>query len=218
MGGRLYKSAINTTLLLQNEVESNKSYKLKTSTLFLDVKGAFDHVSKNRLLQIMISLLLPTSLILWVSTFLDDRVLRLAFDNSIEAFRSILTGIPQGSPISPILFLIYIRDLFKSANIKFRSYLDNISLTTASKSLKKNIKTLEREVKDIVDLGKKNAISFNIDKTELIHFNNSKNKPSLKLPNRELVSPSKVVKWLRIYFNKNLRFKEYIAYRASKVK
>jgi len=218
MGGRLYKSAINTALLLQNEVEANKSYKLKTSTLFLDVKGAFDHVSKNRLLQIMISLLLPTSLILWVSSFLDDRVLRLAFDNSIEAFRSILTGIPQGSPISPILFLIYIRDLFKSANIKFRSYLDDISLTTASKSLKKNIKTLEREVKDIVDLGKKNTISFNIDKTELIHFDNSKNKPSLKLPNRELVSPSRVVKWLGIYFDENLRFKEHIAYRASKAK
>jgi hypothetical protein len=144
--------------------------------------------------------------------------LRLAFNNSIKVFRSILTGIPQGSPISPILFLIYIRDLFKLVNIKFRSYLDNISLTTASKSLKKNIKTLEREVKNIVDLGKKNTISFNIDKTELIHFNNSKNKPSLNLPNRELVSPSKVVKWLEIYFDKNLRFKKYIAYRASKAK
>ena len=166
----------------------------------------------------MISLLLPTSLILWVSSFLDDRVLRLAFDNNIEAFRSILTGILQGSPILPILFLIYIWDLFKSANIKFRSYLDDISLTTASKSLKKNIKTLEREVKDIVDLGKKNTISFNIDKTELIHFDNSKNKPSLKLPNGELVSPSKVVKWLGVYFDENLRFKEHIVYRASRAK
>jgi len=136
MGGRLYKSAINAALLLQNKVEANKSYKLKTSTLFLDIKGAFDHVSKNRLLQIMISLLLPTSLILWVSSFLDNRVLRLAFNNSIEVFKSILTSIPQGSPILPILFLIYIRDLFKSANIRFSSYLDDITLTTASKSLK----------------------------------------------------------------------------------
>ena len=93
MGGRLHKSAINTALLLQNEVESNKSYKLKTSILFLDIKGAFDYVSKNRLLQIMISLLLPTSLILWVSLFLDNRVLQLAFDNSIKAFKSIFTGI-----------------------------------------------------------------------------------------------------------------------------
>jgi hypothetical protein len=84
----------------------------------------------------MISLLLPTSLILWVTSFLDDRVLRLAFDNSIEAFKSILTSIPQGSPISPILFLIYIRDLFKLINIRFGSYLDDITLITASKSLK----------------------------------------------------------------------------------
>ena len=50
MRDRLYKSAINTTLLLQNEIEANKSYKLKTSTLFLDIKGAFDYISKNRLL------------------------------------------------------------------------------------------------------------------------------------------------------------------------
>jgi hypothetical protein len=94
MGGRLYKSAINTALLLQNEVEANKSYKLKTSTLFLDIKGTFDYIFKNRLLQIIISLLLPTSLILWILLFLDDRVLQLAFNNSIKAFRSILTGIP----------------------------------------------------------------------------------------------------------------------------
>ena len=50
MGDRLYKSAINTALLLQNKIELNKSYKLKTSTLFLDIKGAFDYVFKNRLL------------------------------------------------------------------------------------------------------------------------------------------------------------------------
>ena len=116
------------------------------------------------------------------------------------------------------MFLIYIWDLFKLVNIKFRSYLDNISLTTSSNSLKKNIKTLEQEVKDIFELGKKNTISFNIEKTELIHFNSSKNKPSLKLPNRDLVSPSKVVKWLGMYFNEKLNFKEHIAYRASKAK
>ena len=57
-----------------------------------------------------------------------------------------------------------------------------------------------------------------MDKTELIHFNSSKNKPSLKLPNRALVSLSKVVKWLGIYYNEKLSFKEHIAFRASKAK
>jgi hypothetical protein len=64
IGGRLKKSAINAALLLHTEVELNKSKKLVTSTLFLDVKGAFDHVSKNRLLQILKNLGLPKSLIL----------------------------------------------------------------------------------------------------------------------------------------------------------
>ena len=64
IGGRLKKSAIDAALLLSSEVELNKSKKLKTSTLFLDVKGAFDHVSKNRLVTILTKLGLLLSLIL----------------------------------------------------------------------------------------------------------------------------------------------------------
>jgi hypothetical protein len=89
--------------------------------------------------------------------------------------------------IFSIIFAIF-RELYKLVATYY------IFLTTTSKSLKKNIKTLEKEIKNIINLRKKNTISFNIDKIELIYFNNSKNKPSLKLPNRELVSSSKVVK------------------------
>jgi Reverse transcriptase (RNA-dependent DNA polymerase) len=63
IGSRLCKSAIDIILLLQNQIEVNKANKLKISTLFLDVKGAFDYVSKNRLIEILASLKLPISLI-----------------------------------------------------------------------------------------------------------------------------------------------------------
>ena len=53
IGGRLKKSAIDAALLLTNEVEVNKLQKRKTTTLFLDVKGTFDHVAKNQLLTIL---------------------------------------------------------------------------------------------------------------------------------------------------------------------
>ena len=170
IGGRLKKSAIDATLLLHSEVESNKASKLKTSALFLDVKGAFDHVSKNRLLAILKDLKLPLSLILWVESFLSDRIIRLAFDGQIELFSSIKTGIPQGSPISPILFLIYIRNLFQSRAVTFISYLDDIALLASSKSFKKNISILNREARELIYLGENSAISFNIAKTKLIYF------------------------------------------------
>ena len=63
IGSRLHKSAIDAALLLKNEVEVNKTNKLKTTTLFLDIKGAFDHVSKNRLIEVLVNLKLPISLI-----------------------------------------------------------------------------------------------------------------------------------------------------------
>src|ERR1700709_2020366 len=218
IGSRLYKSAIDTTLLLKNEVEVNKTNKLKTTTLFLDIKGAFDHISKNRLIEVLVNLKLPISLIKWVLSFMNDRILRLVFEGNIESFKPINTGIPQGSPISPILFLIYIRDLFKANSIKFLSYMDDISLIASSKSFKQNIKILERETKVLFNLGTKYAIKFDIDKTELIHFNSGKKQLHLELPNGNIVLPIKLVKWLGIHFDYNLKFKEYIAIRTSLAK
>jgi Reverse transcriptase (RNA-dependent DNA polymerase) len=203
IGGRLHKSAIDAALLLTTEIQSNKKRNLKTSTLLLDVKGAFDHVAKNQLLAILYKLRLPTSLISWVSSFLSDRFLELSFNGQTEQSMSINTGIPQGSPISPILFLIYIRDLFLTLAVRVLSYIDNIILSTSSTSLKKNIQILEREAAKIYTLGASNAIQFDLAKTELIHFNTSKEAKtaSLRLPNDEIIQPKEVVRWLGVWFD-----------------
>jgi hypothetical protein len=63
IGGRLKKSAIDTILFLTNKIETNKRLKYKTIILFLDIKGAFDHVSKNKLLFTLKKLRLLFSLI-----------------------------------------------------------------------------------------------------------------------------------------------------------
>jgi hypothetical protein len=65
MGGRRKRSAVDTAMLLTNFVKRNKARKQKSSVVFLDVKGAFDHVAKGRLLQTMHSLGLLQSLIDW---------------------------------------------------------------------------------------------------------------------------------------------------------
>ncbi|EDO04694.1 hypothetical protein SS1G_07177 [Sclerotinia sclerotiorum 1980 UF-70] len=200
IGGRQKKSAIDAALLLTTEIERNKQANKKTSILFMDIKGAFDHVSKNRLLDICKKLRLPTNLISWIASFLQQRQLKLSFNNQIESFKPISTGIPQGSPISPILFLIYIRDLFLSNSIKFLSYIDDIALITNSSTWKKNIKSLERATKQIYELSSKNAIQFDLAKTELMHFSSSKltkNYP-IKLPNSEIIIPQSLIRWLGI--------------------
>ena len=112
MGGRPQKSAIDCVLSLVHNIQIAKKKRKHTSTLFVDVKGAFDHVSPNQLIRICFKLKLLLALIKWIVCFLSARSMQLAFDGDITSNTSILIGIPQGSPISPILFLIYIRYLF----------------------------------------------------------------------------------------------------------
>jgi retron-type reverse transcriptase len=133
-------------------------------------------------------------------SFLSNRVLRLSFDGQTEKFSKIDTGIPQGSPISPILFLIYVRNLFTSTSVKFLSYIDDFSLTVVSSSLRKNTKILEREVVKLYQLAAENAIQFDLAKTELLHFTTLKEAKvaTLTLPNGEILQSKDVVRWLGI--------------------
>ena len=221
VGGRLKKSAIDAALLLVNEIEQNKLLGLKSTTLFLDVKGAFDHVARNQLLAILCRLGLPKSLVEWVASFLEDRLLKLSFNSLTEEFKTISTGIPQGSPISPILFLIYIRDLFSTRNsTTYISYVDDFSLTVASTSYSRNIYLLEKELGRLVELGLQNAISFDIAKTELCHWTRAKvAKPcTLLLPGGIVLEPKSLVKWLGVYFDGGLSFKEHVRIRASQAR
>lgn len=157
MGGRQKKSAIDAVLSLVHDVQSAKRRKKLSSTLFVDVKGAFDHVSIDQLLRICLELGLPGTLIRWIQCFLSDRSIHLAFDDDTTPTTPVKVGIPQGSPISPILFLIYIRFLFELEGehmdpelreailqVRFISYIDDIALTVSSKSLEKNCRILER--------------------------------------------------------------------------
>src|SRR5947199_10492845 len=107
----------------------------------MDIKGAFDHVSANQMLKICQKLQLPKSLYYWIRSFLQNRKVQLKFDGNSQEMTNIEIGIPQGSPISPILFLIYIRFLFTervNTSERILSYLDDIGLVISSKSIEEN--------------------------------------------------------------------------------
>jgi len=99
-------------------------------------------------------------------------------------------------------------------------YIDNIALITFFISLKKNIYILKREVAKLKERATKSAIEFNLAKTELIHFTMAKEAKitSLKLPDGEVIQPKELVKWLGIWFNPNLTFKQYIVICTSQAR
>jgi hypothetical protein len=116
--------------------------------------------------------------------------------------------------------LIYIRDLFPKLAVKVLSYMDDISLTVASTSIKKNVRILQREVTKIYSLRAENAIQFDLGKTELIYFTKAKEaeSASLKLPDGQDVQPKEVVRWLGVWFDPLLTFKQHVAIRTSQAR
>src|SRR6266542_3315438 len=143
-------------MILIHNIQVAKQDKKVISALFIDVKGAFDHVSANQLIKICIDLGLLKSLYSWIDSFLVDRKIQLAFNNGTSIKTDIQIGIPQDSPISLILFLIYIRNLFQDLENKDMSYINNIDLIASSKSIEKNSKILKEAAIKIFEKGANN--------------------------------------------------------------
>ena len=93
-------------------MEENWSKKKLTEMLYMDIKGAFDHVSRSQLLIRMMGLDILSNLVACTKSFLTDRKIQLVIDGHDNKERNIETGIPLSSPVSQILFLICISGVF----------------------------------------------------------------------------------------------------------
>lgn len=217
MGGRRQRSAQDAILALVHDVELGWAQEQVSTALFLDVKGAFDNVSKVRLLQTMQQMGLPRQLVQWVDHFMSKREIALAFDGDREALQPVDTGIPQGSPCSPILFIIYLKPLFdelehQGLGLQFPSYMDDVALVATSRTLAENVDLLERAAQVTFQWASDNAVAFDDSKSELLHFTRSRTEqPSLQLPNGTVVAPSKVLRWLGVWLDSKLHFGTHVA-------
>ena len=103
-----------------------------TGSLFMDVKSAFHNVSKTHLGKCMQVLGIEPDLIRWTSSFMSDCQVKLVLDGKTGEVNPVHTGIPQGSPVAPILFTTYLSGIFDEVEVAIPgiqglSFVDNIS-------------------------------------------------------------------------------------------
>lgn len=108
-------------------------------------------------------------MIQWVDSFLTGRSIQLAFEGQVQNPIPLTVGLPQGSPISPILFLLYVAEIVATEGFQL-SYIDDFSITVASTSVRKNCRSLERVIQGLLHYAGEKGVEFDPIKTELIHF------------------------------------------------
>ena len=171
------------------------------SALFIAVKGVFDNVVMTCLLEELQVERYPQQVLQWIQSFLTDRSIAISFDGIKEPLYPVNTGIPQGSRISPILFLIYLHPLFNIINQQHPEiwtplYTHDYAVIINGKSEEQNAHILDQVTQTVFTWGNNNAVAFNDLKSELIHFHNlcTTNNIPITLPNHILIIPSKLLR------------------------
>ncbi|EAQ89411.1 hypothetical protein CHGG_06030 [Chaetomium globosum CBS 148.51] len=113
MGNRAHRSTELAVRLVVAQVQEAWRQKGAASLLQLDISGAFDTANHTRLLATLREMGYPRWLVLWIRDWLTGREATLLFDGKAATPTAIWAGVPQGSPLSPVLFILYIASLYK---------------------------------------------------------------------------------------------------------
>lgn len=214
------RSSVDLTTCLTHDVETALNQGFCCSLLTLDVKGAFDAILPGRLVHRLRSQGWPEHIVRWVGSFATDRSVRIRLDGETGPDTPIQCGLPQGSPVSPILFMLFLAPLFRLGKPKARfGYADDVALLAIGRDLEANCGLLSKWVQEALDWGLNEAITFDPGKSELLHFSRLRNpsSPSVVTPSLSVSeAPDKPwLRWLGVLFDRKLSFKWHAQDRAA---
>ena len=181
---------------------------------FLDVEKAFDNVWHNGLRFNIFQLDLPTKMTRWLSDFLVGRLIQVNVNNFFANQINPKAGVPKGSVLSPLLFLIYVNDLPTPHNKQnsLSQFADDTAQWSFSLNIRIAAKLLQQDLLTLAMWCAKWRIKLNPEKTRVIIYSKSvlarKTELNLKLYGETLkIYPQ--VKFLGITFDSQLTFKKH---------
>lgn len=168
-GFRQLHSTVTALLDATNDWYMNIDQGLLTSVVFLDLKKAFDTVDHTILLR-KLELYGITGIALnWFKSYLVNRMQCCSVDGKLSSPRNIFCGVPQGSILGPLLFLIYINDLPYCLNYsKARMFADDTNISTSAETLDELQSLVNKDLDCINSWLLANKLTLNMTKTEFI--------------------------------------------------
>ena len=189
--------------------------------IFIDFRKAFDTVDHSILLDKLYHYGIRGVAHDWLSSYLTDRLQFVEYNDTKSKTLKVKCGVPQGSNLGPLLFLLYINDLaFVSPKLFAVLFADDSNFFCTGLNLQNLYKTVNSELDAIVNWLNANKMSLNVEKTHFMIFHPKGKKINYKVNINILgtnISEVTSTKFLGVIIDSNLSWKLHIDHICSKI-
>ena len=209
-------------ILLLDEITSAIENNEFTVAVFLDLSKAFDMVNHSILLSKLEHYGVHGLSLKWFTSYLDNRKQYVFYDGHASSKMNISCGVPQGSILGPLLFLIFINDLHNaSQKLFFILFADDSNMLLHGPNVDDLCRQMNEELITVVNWFKCNKLCLNVKKTNFMIFC-AKNKKYVKselriMVDNVIVEQAYETKFLGVYIDSKLNWTSHINHVANKV-
>ena len=189
--------------------------------IFLDLSKAFDTLNHALLLSKLEHYGIRGLAHTWFKNYLTDRRQFTSVNGFDSGVSAVTCGVPQGSILGPLLFLIYINDLVNVSNIgNMILFADDTNLIYENSNLTELISIVNTDLEKVTDWFRINKLSLNVEKTKFISF---RKKPSSETISDNLmisgtnIKQVKKISFLGVLIQENLKWNEHITLKSNKI-
>ena len=222
-GFRRHHSTIHPIIQLLNQCThaNNSRPPQNTLAIFCDLSKAFDVLQHDILLYKLSNLGIRGRALTWMKNYLTNRNQYVAIDQTNSEIETIPCGVPQGSILGPLLYLIYVNDVQSSTSAQILSFADDTTITVSSNNINTLMQKANSSLSDINTWFCANKLFLNFSKTKFIIL--SPPQVSVKTNHTTLQTANNIIertnshKFLGIHIDEHLTWKKHISHVNSKI-